>query len=167
MILVACSFAQAKTAPSFRAETMEGKKVVLKEYLKPGRVLFLSFWASWCTPCLEELRLVTARLGKEPNLPLDVLTVNVDAAETASDVKPAIKLNKLTFPVILDPNHEIFGKYQDSQTLPYSVLISPKGEIEAVFNGYHEEMFTKVKDVIGKTVTGGKAAKEEDAKKTK
>ena len=159
--ILVTGLAHAKVAPNFQGEILGGKKTSLKENLKPNRALLLSFWASWCAPCIEELRLVTDKLKADPSMPLDVLTVNVDSSETAADVKPAIKMHKFTFPVILDPKHEIFGKYHDAQTLPFSVLISPKGNIEATFNGYHEEMFAKVKAVLGNVG----ATKEENAKK--
>jgi len=149
--LVVSSSVFATVAPNFQAETMAGMKVSLKDQLKPNRTLLLSFWASWCTPCLEEIRNVTERLAKEPNLPLDVLTVNVDTSETQSDVKPTIKLHKIAFPVILDPKHEIFSKFQQNQTLPFSVLVGPKGNIEGTFNGFSEGMFDKIKTLVSQS----------------
>jgi len=150
-LLLSCllfsSLAVAKVAPPFSAELMTGGKVALKERLKPNRVLLLSFWASWCTPCIEELNQVTKHMKQDPSLPVDLLTVNVDTSETTTDVKPTLKLYKFDFPVILDPKHDIFGRYQDSKTLPYSVLIGPSGEIEATFSGYHEEMFQKIREI--------------------
>src|SRR5262249_18836109 len=103
-MLFYCSFAgAAKLAPSFSADLMGGNKVSLKESLKPGRLLLVSFWATWCTPCIEELRTVSEKLKADPNLPLDILTINVDTSETSSDVKPTLKLYSFKFPVILDP----------------------------------------------------------------
>ena len=151
--MVLSQVAPAKVAPPFQGQTIQGAKVSLKESLKPNRVLLLTFWASWCSPCLEELNHVTTRLRNEPSTPMDLLTVNVDTSETASDVKPTLKLHKFEMPVILDPKHEIFGKYHQGKTLPYSVLIGPDGQIEETFNGYHEEMFTKIKQVIAAKAT--------------
>lgn len=138
----------AKVAPPFQAKTIQGENISLKTALKPNRVLLLTFWASWCSPCLEELNHVTTRMKNEPSTPLDLLTINVDTSETALDVKPTIKLHKFEMPVVLDPKHEIFAKYHQGKTLPFSVLIGPDGQIAETFNGYHEEMFTKIKQVI-------------------
>lgn len=49
----------AKQAPQFQGETLDGKRVSLKQSLRPGRSLILCFWASWCTPCLQELKEVS------------------------------------------------------------------------------------------------------------
>lgn len=148
MTMMVSSLALAKAAPPFQGEAVGGGKISLKEKLQPNRVLLLTFWATWCSPCLEELTHVTSKLKNEPSLPMDVLTVNVDTQETSSDVKPTLKQHKFDVPVILDPKHEIFTKYHEGKTLPYSVLIGPDGQIAETFNGYHEEMFTKIKQVI-------------------
>ena len=145
------SFGLAMSAPSFQGDLLDGGKISLKEKLKPGRALLVCFWATWCTPCLEELKSVSEKLKVEPNLGLDVLTVNVDTAETFSDVKPTLKLYGFSFPVVVDTKHEIFGKYQSEKTLPYSVLIDFQGNIQATFSGYQETMMSKVKSVISST----------------
>lgn len=142
LLVGACAF--GKIAPSFQAQTVDGKRIQLKEMLKPDRGLLLSFWATWCAPCLEELGHVTDALKKDPAMKLDVLAVNVDTSETASDVKPTIKLYKFEVPIALDPKHEIFSKYQSAKTLPFSVLLSPTGEILETFNGYNEGMIPMI-----------------------
>ena len=151
-LLLSCllfsGLAMAKTAPPFSASLLGGGKVDLKGQLKPKRHLLLSFWASWCSPCIEELGSITKHMKAEPNVPLDLLTVNVDKAETASDVNPTLKLYKFNFPVILDPKHEIFGRYQEAPSLPYSVLINPAGEIVATYSSYDEGMFSNIQEII-------------------
>jgi cytochrome c biogenesis protein CcmG/thiol:disulfide interchange protein DsbE len=141
-----CRVAPARTAPRFRADLIDGQTISLTDYLKPKRLLLLSFWASWCTPCLEELKMLSAGL-KTADLPLDVLTVNVDTSETRSDVKPAIAMNHLIFPVILDPKHEIFSAYRADKSLPYSVVIDGSGTIVETFNGYSESMISQLRAI--------------------
>lgn len=139
-----------KIAPGFQGDLLGGGRISLSEELakEPRKGLLLCFWATWCTPCMQELKLVTEKLKADPNLPIRVLTVNVDTPETASDVKPTLKLYQFKVPVIADHKHEIFSKYQDSKTLPFSVLIKPNGEIAETFNGFHEEMFARAKEAM-------------------
>jgi cytochrome c biogenesis protein CcmG, thiol:disulfide interchange protein DsbE len=149
MIMIACQLSFAKIAPSFQGELLGGGKTSLAKQLaetkRSNHALILSFWATWCSPCIAELKSITDKIQTDKTLGLDVLTINVDTSETSSDVKPTVKLYKLDLPIILDPQHEIFSKYQDSKTLPFSVLISSKGEIVTTFSGYNEEMFTAVR----------------------
>jgi peroxiredoxin len=137
--------ALAAIAPSFRGETADGDRVSLSGLLKPNRALLLCFWATWCVPCIEEMRQVSERIKNDPTVPLDVVAVNVDTSETSSDVKPTIRQYGFSFPIILDPKHEIFTRYQQENSLPFSALIDGKGNIRHTFSGYHEEMFAEVK----------------------
>ncbi|MEZ4749365.1 MAG: TlpA disulfide reductase family protein [Bdellovibrionota bacterium] len=135
----------AYVAPSFTGETMDGSRISLSDVLKEKRALMLCFWASWCVPCLEELSQLSQGLAKNTDLPLDVLTVNVDTAETNEDVRPTLKAYGLKFPVVLDPSHKIFSRYQKQGSLPFSVLINSKGEVVESFHGLHEGMFENLK----------------------
>ncbi len=139
-----CSFAFGKTAPLFHAEALGGKNVSLAETLKPNRGVLICFWASWCTPCIEELKHVGEYVKAHPEFPLDVVTVNVDTSETSSDVAPTVKLYGINFPVVLDPNHEIFAKYQSAKQLPFSVLVNGQGQMEKTFQGYQPDLFTQI-----------------------
>ncbi len=140
--------AMALSAPDFRERTLEGKQLNLREQLKPGRVLLLTFWATWCGPCLDELRTVTAQLAKETTLPLDVISVNVDAPDTQADVRPVAKLNGLKFPIVMDAKQEIFGRYHPQKTLPFSVLIDERGAVVTTFSGYQESMFATIRSAV-------------------
>ncbi|MCB9255464.1 MAG: TlpA family protein disulfide reductase [Bdellovibrionaceae bacterium] len=139
-------------APNFTGEKIDGSRVSLSDVLKEKRALMLCFWASWCVPCLEELSQLAQGLAKNTDLPLDVLTVNVDTAETNEDVRPTMKAYGLKFPVVLDPSHKIFARYQQQGSLPFSVLINSKGEVVESFNGLHEGMFESLKKKVGELV---------------
>ena len=140
--------ASAASAPDFRERTLEGKPLAMRDQLKPGRALLLTFWATWCGPCLEELRSVSDQLAKDASFPLDVISVNVDAPDTASDVRSVAKLNGLKFPIVMDTKQEIFGRYHPQKTLPFSVLIDERGSVVTTFSGYQETMFSTIRPAV-------------------
>lgn len=142
--LVLCSVTFGGSAPSFRGELLTGGKTSLDQIVKPNRLVLLSFWATWCIPCIQELKEVTTKLAAEPSLPIDLVTVNIDR-EDRSEVPALMKQLGFSFPVVMDPTSEIFGKYQKAGTPPFTVLISPKKEILHTFSGYHDTMFSTVK----------------------
>ncbi len=151
LLVTLTTLAFGKVAPSFKGETLDGKRVSLASSLAAGKPLLLCFWATWCTPCLEELKNVKEKMKADPTLALQLLTVNVDTSETSSDVSSTLRLYDFKFPVIQDANHDIFGLYQPSKTLPFSALITPQGDIATTFSGYDPEMFTQVKKLTSKT----------------
>lgn len=147
-LLLVAGNALALSAPDFRERTLDGKQLSLREQLKPGRAVLLTFWATWCGPCLEELRSVSEQLAKDATFPLDVISVNVDAPDTAADVRPVAKLHGLKFPIVLDAKQEIFGRYHPQKTLPFSVLIDERGAVVTTFSGYQETMFTTIRTAV-------------------
>ncbi len=132
----------SEQAPFFQSETTDGKSYSLKDKLKDGKPVLISFWATWCQPCVDELNTLKTRLGKDSGV--EVVAVNVDTSETSSDVRPTMRLHKIEFPTILDPKHQIFSKYNSTKAVPFSVLVSAKGEILATYSGYSEEMMKKL-----------------------
>lgn len=138
------TLAHGQIAPAFRGEALGGRKIALEETLKPGRGVLVCFWATWCTPCLEELKHVKDYVKAHPEFPLDVLTVNVDTSETSSDVAPTVKLYGIEFPVLMDPGHEIFSKYQSAKQLPFSALVNERGQWEKSFQGYQPDLFAQI-----------------------
>jgi thiol-disulfide isomerase/thioredoxin len=94
---LASSLSPARTesaAPSRKAEPVN---IVSIDQLRTlmnghrGRVLVLHLWATWCTPCLQELPLVGALAREAPARGVDLLSVSLDdptprAAETVARI---------------------------------------------------------------------------------
>lgn len=143
----------AAQVPAFQAEMIDGQVFLLKDKLKNGRPILISFWATWCQPCLDELNQLQTKLKKE-TAGVDVVAINVDTAETSSDIRPTLRLHKIEFPVILDPTHQIFSKFNSTKAVPFSVLVSPTGEILATYSGYSDEMMKRLES-FNKKANGG------------
>ena len=59
--LLASAYAQpeiGEKAPGFITSTLDGKRIALKDYWEQQgkKVLILSFFATWCQPCKEDLK---------------------------------------------------------------------------------------------------------------
>ena len=157
VLLLISASALGASAPSFRGELLGGGKTSLEQALPKDKLLLVSFWATWCVPCMEELTHVRDYLEKNPTFPLAVLTINVDD-EQRSEVAATVKQMKLPFAVVMDGQKEILRKYHKDSTLPFSVIVAPSREILAKFNGYHESMFKEIAE-LAKKLPAASAAK--------
>lgn len=135
----------AAPASSFFADSIDGERVSLAQYLRENRKCLVAFWATWCGPCIKELKTLQKKMAADPSVQLDVVTVNVDTIDTLSGVKPMLRLHQLNFPVLVDSKAEILSRFSSDKSLPFSVLLNSKGEIEMRFVGFHEDQFEQIK----------------------
>jgi cytochrome c biogenesis protein CcmG/thiol:disulfide interchange protein DsbE len=132
------------TAPNFAAKNLDGKKVELKELLGDGPVL-ISFWATWCKPCIKELNQLQKVYKKHKKKGFEILAIDVDGPRSRSKVKPMVKGLKWDFPVLWDKTKKIYRKYH-VLGIPHTVLIDKSGQIRYTHTTYRpgdEEVIKK------------------------
>ena len=100
-------YAPDDTAPAFDAVTLDGRAVALSQF--KGRVVLVTFWATWCLPCKEELPVFDRLYREHASRGLTVLGINV--REGAAMVGPFSQALNLTFPLPLDVNGDIARQY--------------------------------------------------------
>jgi len=121
-------------APAFALRDAHGDTLSL-ERLR-GQVVYVDFWASWCTPCRRSFPWMNAMQARHGGEGLTVVGVNVDkrpadAARFLGDV-PA------TFTVVYDPGGATPSAY-GVKGMPSSYLIDRRGNVVAVEDGFHDE----------------------------
>lgn len=126
------SFSQ--TYNDFTLTDLESNDVSLSDLLKKGPVM-ISFWATWCTPCKEEMKKLQPIYEKYKGEGFTYLAINQDNQKSVSKVKSYINANGYTFPVVFDPDKKVFEAYLGAG-IPYSLLISPQKKIFAKHLGY-------------------------------
>jgi cytochrome c biogenesis protein CcmG/thiol:disulfide interchange protein DsbE len=132
------------TAPNFVAENLDAKKVELKEVLGDGPVL-ISFWATWCKPCIKELSELQKVYKKYKEKDFEILAIDVDGPRSISKVRSVVKGLKWEFPVLWDKSKDIYRKYH-VLGIPHTVLIDKSGEIRYTHTTYRpgdEEVIKK------------------------
>jgi len=133
-ILITNLYSQPKLIPDFKLETISGEKISLYKLLKSGPV-YINFWAMWCVPCRAELKALQQIYDEFKFRGVNVISINIDSPRSTSKVKSFIAGQKYTFPVLLDPNQEVFKKL-NGYNLPYSLLIDRDGKLVKVRNSY-------------------------------
>ena len=96
-------YSPGEKPPEFSGRTVEGQTLSLAGLR--GRVVLLTFWATWCLPCREELP-VFERLHRGFAAE-GLAVVGVNVREEPSVILSYAKELGLTFPLVLDPRGEI------------------------------------------------------------
>ena len=119
--------------PNFQTRTPEGVPVSLVDFR--GRVVLVNFWATWCVPCLEEMP-AFERLHREfARKGLTVLGINVQEEEQV--IRDFRRKLGLTFPLLLDPNLDIYRAF-GVVGLPTTYLLGRDGRPVALAVGKRE-----------------------------
>lgn len=131
---VMSAFAQGSSVTHLTLNALDGTSAPLSAYLKKGPV-YITFWALWCEPCKLELRALKSFANERKDDPFTILAVNQDSPKSIAKVKSYVRSQSYPFPVILDPNTQVFQAL-NGQHLPFSVLIDTSGKVVSTRTGY-------------------------------
>lgn len=126
--------ADRKPVADFSLPTLDGKKVKLSE--AKGKVVVISFWASWCGPCKQELPLLDAIAKKYADKGLAVFSINTDAPKTVAEVRRVVKSKELTLPILLDGEGAVAGKLDPANAMPYTIYLDRQGRVAHTHEGF-------------------------------
>lgn len=122
------------TAGGYTFDDKGGKKQ-LSDF--KGKVVIVSFWASWCTPCLVELPTFLDMIQKLKsddsswNEKLAILPINVDDPETTGEFVPKFwENNKFPFPTYFDQDQSLSILFGVS-SLPSNYILDKESRIVA------------------------------------
>jgi cytochrome c biogenesis protein CcmG/thiol:disulfide interchange protein DsbE len=120
-----------KPAPAFTLKDVDGRQVSLAQ-LK-GKPVLINFWATWCTPCRDELPLIRdAYLGhRDEGLTVVAIDFGDESAATVQSFWKSMNLQPAPF---LDPSGKAsnaYGVALSSSGLPVSILVTRDGTVSS------------------------------------
>lgn len=108
----------------FCVKDLEGREVCLSDYR--GKMVLVNFWATWCSPCREEMPVLQAYYLDHKDQGFVVVGVNVsDRPQSAAEF---VQEAGYSFPIWLDPPGNVLIDLR-MQGLPASLLIDPQGHL--------------------------------------
>ena len=113
--------------PNFALPDYEGRMRRISEW--NGKLVVLNFWATWCPPCLDEIPGFISLQSRYANRGVQFVGVAVDERENVVAFAKEVGLNypSVQHPVATLELMRVYGNTAGG--LPYTVLVSPAGEV--------------------------------------
>lgn len=135
LVLFGVSYAAAQL-PSVQLKDINGKTIDTSTLHNDGKPFVISFFATWCKPCLRELRAINELYPDwQDETGMKLIAISTDEAQNVHKVKPLVDSEGFEYEVILDSNQD-FQRALGIQMIPYVMIIDGEGNIVETRNGY-------------------------------
>ncbi|MCW5205878.1 TlpA family protein disulfide reductase [Desulfobulbus sp. F5] len=141
------TLAADKAMPTFSLPSVADAKKVSSDDFK-NKVLLVSFFATWCPPCREEIPdfiTLQTELGSKG---FSVLGVSVDEGGVES-VKQLVEQTKINYPVVM-ADEDLLTGFGGISGVPTSFLVNKKGNVVKFYPGYvpHDTLRNDIEQVM-------------------
>ena len=121
-----------EAAPNFTSYDLRGNRVSLSDF--GSRPVLLTFWATWCTVCKDELPALQGLEQRYRSEAFKVLAVNY--RETGNErMRQYLAGINVTLQSAIDPGGAIASAYGVDVGLPVNVLVDRAGRVAQIMVG--------------------------------
>ncbi|CAG5077443.1 TlpA family protein disulfide reductase [Parvicella tangerina] len=127
---------------------LDGKNVSVADISNNGKPIIISFWATWCKPCMEELNTIADEYPDwVDETGVELIAVSIDDARSTGKVEPLVNSKGWDYTILLDPNGD-FKRGLNVNNVPHTFLLDGKGNIVWDHNNYaagdEEELYEEL-----------------------
>ncbi len=128
------SFAQ-KELPNMDLKDTKGKVTNLKEFTEDHSMVVVSFWATWCGPCIKELDAIHEVYEEwQDELDFEFIAISTDDSRTARRVQPMVNGHEWEYNILLDSNQNL-KQALNVNNIPH-VFVVKDGKVIYSHQGY-------------------------------
>ena len=125
-----------KSIPDVALKNVDDETVYTGKLENDGKPIIISFWATWCTPCKNELNAIQELYDDwQDETGVRLIAVSTDDQRTASRVVPYVDSRSWEYEILLDPNGD-FKLAMGVNNIPHTFLIDGNGKIVYSHNNY-------------------------------
>lgn len=136
--------------PNVNVKDTKGNSVNVATLSNDGKPFVISFFATWCKPCLRELSAISELYPEwQEETGMKMYIVSIDDAQNTSKVKPFVDGEGWEYEVLLDANSDFF-RAMGLQSVPHIMVVDGKGKVAYTHSGYTDGSETQLIEIIRK-----------------
>jgi thiol-disulfide isomerase/thioredoxin len=123
------------TIPNTTLTTLNGKSVKVQDEISKEKITILSFWASWCVPCINELDAISEVYEDwQEDFNMELIAISTDDARTQKRIRPMVNGKGWPYKILLDKNQEL-KRALNISTIP-QIIILKDSKVIYIHSGY-------------------------------
>lgn len=152
--LMAQDAAAPSEAPSVQVKNIDGGAANFSTSVEKGKITIVSFWATWCGPCIKELQAIDGHYADwQENYNMKLIAVSIDDARNVKKVKPKVLGEGWSYEIILDENQDL-ARAMNVNNPPMTFIVDGNGKVVYTHQGYtpgaEDELEEHLKELSGK-----------------
>lgn len=140
--------------PQVTLKDINGNTVNTAELSNDGKPFVISFFATWCKPCMRELDAISEVYQDwQDETGMKVIIVSIDDGQNVAKVRPLVDSKGWEYEVLLDPNGD-FKRAMNVQMVPSLFILNADGTVVDSRTGYadgsEEHIIELIRTLINK-----------------
>ena len=142
--------------PSVDIQNVNGEPFNTKDISNDGKPIILTFWATWCKPCMKEHDAINEVYEEwVEDTGVKLYAVSIDNARSSKRVLPPVNGKGWEFDVLLDPNGDL-KRAMNVNIPPHTFIVNGNGEVVWQHIGYLEGDENEYIEIVEKVISGEK-----------
>ena len=146
------AFSQNRSLPKVDLKTMDNISTSTAAFDNDGKPIVISFWATWCKPCVKELNTIAEEYEDwVEETGVKIIAVSIDDSRNMSKVKPKVNSEMWEYEIYCDPNRD-FARAMGVSSVPHTFLLDSNRDIIWQHKGYVDgdeiELYEKIKELV-------------------
>lgn len=150
LTMVCAAIPASAQLPNVQVKELKGNVVNVAELSNDGKPFVVSFFATWCKPCMRELRAIADMYADwQEETGMKMVIVSIDEAQNVAKVRPLVDAEGWDYEVLLDSNSDFF-RAMGLRTVPHVLVIDGDGKVAYTHSGYTDGSENELIEIVRK-----------------
>ena len=137
--------------PNVSLKGIDNKAVNVADFNNSSKPVIVSFWATWCGPCIKELEAIKTKYAQwQKEYGVELVAISIDDSKTINRVKPMVTSKGWKYKVLLDKNQDL-KRALNVVNVPYTMILY-KGKVMFTHSNYTPGIENKIEQELNEII---------------